>query len=83
MVTFQPGQSNVTFEVPTTEDFIVELTENFFIDIVNVTESMFVGIGAPETATVNIMDNEPGVLCVRARVCVCVCVYVLSIYMYS
>ena len=60
-LTFLPGQSNATFSVLTTDDIVLELMEEFFIDIVNVSVPTLVGIGTPETATVRIMDDEPGV----------------------
>ena len=56
-VTFPAGSTTATFNVPITEDMILEGLENFTLTI---NSSLPDGVtrGTPSEATVNIVDND-------------------------
>ena len=56
-VTFQPGQTEVIFVVPTIDDNTVEIEEFYRATITNPSESR-VRIGPSDVSNVTIMDNE-------------------------
>ena len=56
-VTFAAGQTTATFNVPITDDMILEGNENFMLTI-NQTLPDGVTRGTPSEATVNIVDND-------------------------
>ena len=56
-VSFSAGQKSATIDVPTIDDNIAELTENFMIVIVSTSKSRVVP-RAPDTAPVDILDND-------------------------
>ena len=57
-VDFSAEQERATFEVPTIDDNIAELTETFTIVIVNTTVPDQVMTGEPHTASVNLIDDD-------------------------
>ena len=59
-VTFPAGVNAITFNVPIINDNIAELAESFTLDLVIPPASTAMGVekGSPDTATVNIMDDE-------------------------
>ena len=59
-VTFPAGVNVITFNVPIINDNIAELAESFTLDLVIPPASTAMGViaGSPDTATVNIMDDE-------------------------
>ena len=54
-VTFAPGETSVTVDVPITDDLVVESDEAFSLDLSNVQGDALIGSGSAETA---ILDNE-------------------------
>ena len=56
-VSFSAGQETATFNAPTIDDNIAELTENFVIEILSTSTSRVVP-GTPDTALVDILDND-------------------------
>ena len=56
-VTFPAGDTTVTFNVPVTDDMILEGNENFMLTI-NQTLPSGVTRGTPGEATVTIVDND-------------------------
>ena len=56
-VTFAAGQTTATFNVPITDDMILEGNENFMLTI-NQTLPDGVTRGTPSEATVTIVDND-------------------------
>ena len=56
-VTFPAGSTTATFNVPITEDMILEGLENFMLTI-NETLPDGVTRGTPSEATVTIVDND-------------------------
>ena len=56
-VTFPAGQTTATFNIPITDDMILEGDENFMLTI-NQTLPDGVTRGTPSEATVTIVDND-------------------------
>ena len=54
-VTFPAGQTTATFNVPITDDMILEGDENF---ILTINETFHVFLGTPSEATVTIVDDD-------------------------
>ena len=54
-VTFAPGETSMTVDVPITDDSVVESDEAFSLDLSNVQGDALIGSGSAETA---ILDNE-------------------------
>ena len=59
-VTFPAGVNAMSFNVPIINDNIAELAESFTLDLEIPAASAAMGVmkGSPDTATVNIMDDE-------------------------
>ena len=57
-VTFPAGQTTATFNIPITDDMILETDENFILTIINLSLSDDVMLGNPDQTTVTIVDNE-------------------------
>ena len=64
-VFFRPGENVISFNVPITNDLVAELPEAFFLDleIPPAADSMSIVKGSPDTATVNIRDNDSEYMC--------------------
>ena len=60
LVIFPAGVNVASFNVPIINDAIAELAESFTLDLVIPPASTAMGViaGSPDTATVNIMDDE-------------------------
>jgi len=58
LVTFPAGVTNVTFDVPITDDSILESSENFMLAIDQPSLPTGVSPGDPSKATVTIVDND-------------------------
>ena len=60
LVTFPAGVNVITFNVPIINDNIAELAESFTLDLAIPPASTAMGViaGSPDTATVNVMDDE-------------------------
>ena len=56
-VTFPAGQTTATFDVPITDDDMLETDENFMLTI-NSSLSASVFVGNPGQTTVTIVDDE-------------------------
>ena len=61
-VTFPVGVNVIAFNVPIINDNIAELAESVTLDLVIPPASTAMGViaGSPDTATVNIMDDDGG-----------------------
>ena len=59
-VVFPPGVNVVSINVPIIDDEVAELTEEFFVDleIPPAAAALRVVEGSPDSATVNIMDDD-------------------------
>jgi len=57
-VTFPAGLTSVTFDVPITDDNILEGSENFMLTIDQSSLPTNVNRGDPDEATVTIVDND-------------------------
>jgi len=57
-VTFPAGVTSVTFDVPITDDSILEGNENFMLTVDQSSLSTGVSRGDPSEATVTIVDND-------------------------
>ena len=59
-MTFPAGVNVMNFNVPITNDNIAELAESFTLDLEIPAASAAMGVmkGSPDTATVNIVDDE-------------------------
>ena len=57
-VTFLPGQTTATFDVPIIDDNILEGNENFILTIDSSSLPSDVTVGSPGQATVNIVDDD-------------------------
>jgi len=57
-VTFLAGVTSVTFDIPITDDNILESRENFTLTIDQFSLPTSVNRGNPDEATVNIVDND-------------------------
>jgi len=57
-VTFSAGVTSVTFDVPITDDSILEGNENFMLTIDQSSLPTYVNHGDPGKATVTIVENE-------------------------
>ena len=57
-VTIPAGQTTATFNVPITDDMILEGSENFMLTIDETSLPDDVTRGTPGEATVNIVDND-------------------------
>ena len=57
-VTIPAGQTNATFNVPITDDMILEGDENFMLTIDGTSLPDGVAPGIPDEATVTIVDND-------------------------
>ena len=59
-MTFPAGVNVISFNVTIIDDNIAELAELFTLDLEIPTASVVMGVvkGSPDTATVNIMDDE-------------------------
>ena len=57
-VTFPTGQTRVPFDIPINDDIILENVENFMVTIMTSPLPDGVTRGNPDSATVNIMDND-------------------------
>ena len=58
-VSFAAGQMNATLVMSTMDDSTTELSEYFMV-MINSTDSSNVEIGSPNTAFITINDNDPG-----------------------
>ena len=57
-VTFAAGVTMVAFDVPITDDMILEGNENFMLTIDETSLPDYITRGDPPEATVNIVDND-------------------------
>ena len=59
-VFFRPGENVISFNVPIANDLVAELPEAFFLDleIPPAADSMSIVKGPPDSATVNIRDDD-------------------------
>ena len=57
-VTIPAGQTTATFDVPITDDMILEGNENFMLTINGTSLPNSVTLGIPDEATVAIVDND-------------------------
>ena len=56
--TIPAGQTTATFEVPITDDMILESNENFMLTINETSLPDHITRGTPEEAAVNIVDDD-------------------------
>ena len=59
ILTFAPGTTTFTVTMPTVADNIDEVMEQFTVQLIN---SQGAAVGVPDTATVDIMDNNSTLL---------------------
>ena len=59
-VFFPPGENNISINVPIINDDVIEFDESFtlVLDIPEAAAALRVVRGSPDTATVNILDND-------------------------
>ena len=60
-VFFPPGENNISFNVPIINDDVIELNDENFTLVLEIPEAaaaLRVVRGSPDTATVNILDND-------------------------
>ena len=57
-VTIPAGETNATFDVPITDDAILEGNENFMLTINETSLPDYITRGTPPEATVTIVDND-------------------------
>ena len=62
-VTFPAGQTTATFNIPITNDMILEINEDFMLTINQTSLPTVVIRGTPGEATVTIVDNDRKLFC--------------------
>ena len=63
-VLFRAGETSVTFDVPITDDSILEDNENFMLTIDQSSLPGYVFCGNPDEATVTIVDDDRKYKCI-------------------